>query len=233
MAYKYYGVQVGATTGVFQSWDACEKSVSGYSGAVFKGFHSYDEALAFSQGNHGYDTLTNIYHPGSNRIMTDEDLEKATKEAIQERKQKYGDFSTELVAYVDGSYDPQSRLVGGGALILLADSMDEVATISEAALDLGRHQNVAGEILGATRALQWCLDWSFDSITVVYDYVGLEKWATQEWRANKPITQAYADFVTTARLGGLRIDFQHVKSHSGNQYNDRADKLARLAIGLL
>ena len=36
---KYYAVKVGARTGVFTSWEECQKAVDGFSGAKFKKFH--------------------------------------------------------------------------------------------------------------------------------------------------------------------------------------------------
>lgn len=47
---KYYTVWQGAQTGVFDTWAACHRSVSGYPGAQFKAFASRQEAeLAFSR----------------------------------------------------------------------------------------------------------------------------------------------------------------------------------------
>ena len=47
MAKKYYAVRVGKTPGIFETWDECKAAVDGYSGAVFKGFGSLEEAKAF------------------------------------------------------------------------------------------------------------------------------------------------------------------------------------------
>ena len=44
---KYYAVRVGARTGVFTSWEECQKAVDGFSGAKFKKFHSLEEAEKF------------------------------------------------------------------------------------------------------------------------------------------------------------------------------------------
>jgi len=45
-AIRYYGIKRGRQTGVFfGSWADCQKLVSGYPGALFKGFSSADEAF--------------------------------------------------------------------------------------------------------------------------------------------------------------------------------------------
>jgi ribonuclease HI len=41
---KYYVVWEGSETGVFTSWDACKKAISGYSGAKYKSFTNLAQA---------------------------------------------------------------------------------------------------------------------------------------------------------------------------------------------
>lgn len=41
---KYYAIKVGKKTGVFNSWDECKEYVSGYQGALYKSFKTYEEA---------------------------------------------------------------------------------------------------------------------------------------------------------------------------------------------
>ena len=55
MAKKYYyAVQNGRSEGVYSSWDDCKQQVSGYGGAVYKKFDSYEAANSFSNSNSGY-----------------------------------------------------------------------------------------------------------------------------------------------------------------------------------
>ena len=44
---KIYAVRRGHKTGLFATWAECQKAVSGYSGAEFRGFTEKEEALAF------------------------------------------------------------------------------------------------------------------------------------------------------------------------------------------
>lgn len=46
-AAKFYAVTAGRATGVFRSWDECQRSVNGFSGASFKAFTTSEEAKAF------------------------------------------------------------------------------------------------------------------------------------------------------------------------------------------
>lgn len=41
---KIYAVKVGRKTGLFYSWEECEKSVKGYKGTIYKSFSREEEA---------------------------------------------------------------------------------------------------------------------------------------------------------------------------------------------
>lgn len=45
--WKYYAVRRGRRIGVFGSWPECERQVRYYSGAVFKGFNTEEDAISF------------------------------------------------------------------------------------------------------------------------------------------------------------------------------------------
>jgi viroplasmin and RNaseH domain-containing protein len=47
MAKKFYAVKVGRKTGVYETWAECQIQISGFSGAVYKGFSTREEAVAF------------------------------------------------------------------------------------------------------------------------------------------------------------------------------------------
>jgi hypothetical protein len=44
---KYYAVRRGYKLGIFYSWSDCECLVKGFSGAEFKSFKSYQDALSY------------------------------------------------------------------------------------------------------------------------------------------------------------------------------------------
>lgn len=68
-------------------------------------------------------------------------------------------------------------------------------------------------------------------IVIHYDYAGIEKWATGEWKRNIPLTQAYHEDVNDL-MKSIDVTFQHVKAHSGDENNNRADRLAKQGCGL-
>lgn len=47
MAKKFYAVKVGKKPGIYETWAECQSQISGFSGAVYKGFSTREEATAF------------------------------------------------------------------------------------------------------------------------------------------------------------------------------------------
>lgn len=50
-------------------------------------------------------------------------------------------------------------------------------------------------MLGAMFAVKWCDKNGYSAIEICYDYLGIEKWATGEWKAKNSLTKKYADFM--------------------------------------
>ena len=90
--------------------------------------------------------------------------------------------------------------------------------------ELASMRNVAGEIAGAMCAMQYCIDNNIKSLEILYDYEGVEKWCSGEWKTNKSGTIDYKN----------RYDFFALLFvlYNGNKYNDEADLLAKGALGL-
>ncbi len=133
-------------------------------------------------------------------------------------------------AYVDGSYNIETARYGCGVVLLINGEEITVSRAfddSEAAL----MRNVAGEIEGASIAMKYCADNGIGEIDLYYDYVGIEKWCTGGWKTNKKGTAAYKRFYDEISKK-VKVNFIKVKSHSGVEYNEKADRLAKDAVGV-
>jgi len=130
--------------------------------------------------------------------------------------------------YVDGSFI--NGATGYGAVVLKdGNVVDELCGGVDAA-EVKDTRQVAGELVAAREALNWCRKHSIDEVSIYYDYLGVEKWATQKWKANQPLTQEYARFVGDCPI---KINWHKVDAHTGNRWNDRADALAKKGAGLI
>lgn len=138
--------------------------------------------------------------------------------------------SADAVAYVDGSYDHGQKKFSFGAVLLYNK---EERQFCEAFSDpeLASMRNVAGEIKGAEFIMRYCAEHGIPGIDIYYDYAGIEKWCTGEWKASKAGTQRYAALYKELSKT-VAIRFVKVKGHSGDKYNDLADKLAKKALGI-
>lgn len=132
------------------------------------------------------------------------------------------------VAYVDGSY--YKGVFACGAVLFYQGGQVE---FSEKFHDAGlaAMHNVAGEIMGALTVIRYCLEQGIPALEIHHDYEGVAKWALGMWKANKPGTIAYAAACREA-MEKLDLTFVKVKGHSGDKYNDMADRLAKQALGL-
>ena len=97
--------------------------------------------------------------------------------------------------------------------------------------EMAAMRNVAGEVLGSMAAMKLALELGLTELTIYYDYMGIEMWATGQWKRNKQGTIAYYDYVQSIR-SRLKLTFVKVKGHSGVEGNEEADRIAKHAVGI-
>lgn len=137
--------------------------------------------------------------------------------------------SDSLIAYVDGSFNKRKKTYSYGVVLLKDNKV--LKELSNAASDpkYAESFQIAGECFGALNAIKWAINNQYKSIIIHYDYLGIEMWATGQWKANKPVSQDYKKyFQSYSKL--IEVSFVKVKAHTGVKYNERADELAKLAL---
>lgn len=131
-----------------------------------------------------------------------------------------------LCAYVDGSFNAKKQIYGSGAVILVDGvlvSEEKKAGNSEMLVSM---RNVAGEIAASVMAMRYALDNGYEQITIFHDYEGIAKWCTGEWKTEKDGTKKYKQFFDSVK-SRLKVSFVKVAAHTGVEYNELADKLAK------
>ncbi len=214
MAKKFYAIKKGLVPGIYENWDEAKAQVSGFPSAEYKGFMTREEAEAYMGG------------APSNMMKASLDEIGASTSNQEEAK------SYELpYAFVDGSYNPETKVYGCGGF--LYDDKNERHPIQASGSDeeMASMRNVAGEILGATLAIKKAVELGLPKLTVYYDYEGIKHWAEQTWKRNKTGTVAYAEFIESVREK-IELNFVHVKAHTGIPGNEEADQMAKEAVGI-
>ena len=199
---KIYAVKKGKTTGIFRTWAECSSAVRGYSGAQYKGFSTMDEAEQYLYGK-----KANV---PENKKENEEDCQEG-----------------QVVVYVDGSFDDEAGRYGFGCVMLLPDGEIVRKSGNGNDPDAISSRNVAGEILGAVCAVKWCASNGYRAVKICYDYMGIEMWATGEWKAKKELTIEYAKIMEEYGKN-INISFRKVAAHTGDKYNEEADRLGLL-----
>ena len=207
---NYYAVRVGKTPGIYKTWEECKAQVIGYKGAIYKGFAEKQDAEDFLRGG---------LSASSTDAASDNDENPQVEPSV-----------SEITAYVDGSFS-SGKSFGCGCIILKDGEI--IAEISKAYEDeeLATMRNVAGEIKASELAMQYALDNGYTSLSIYHDYQGIASWCLGEWKTNKAGTIAYKQFYDDIK-DKLKVHFIKVKGHSGDEYNEMADGLAKKALGI-
>lgn len=230
MSKKYYAVKVGKVTGIYETWEECKSNVDGYPGALYKSFKNITDAYAYldlegrqmslfdmnteTSLDNRPDTIPNDSYSKSVTIDSDAPVTTAAK----------------AIAYVDGSFNTETNCFGYG-VVMFHNCTETHMSQSYNDENMAAMRNVAGEIYGAMAAMEYAMENDIKKLTIYYDYMGIAKWCTGEWKTNKDGTIAYKKFYDKIRKK-VDITFEKVKGHSGDKYNDLADKLAKKACGI-
>ena len=134
-----------------------------------------------------------------------------------------------LTVYVDGSYNDALKRYAFGCVFILDDGVGYLALGNGDNPESLKQRNVTGEMLGAMYAVQCARKSGYKSIDIYYDYSGIECWVTGEWKAKNELTQKYRDAMR-GWGSDIKIAFHKVEGHSGDKYNDLADKTAKRGL---
>lgn len=238
MAY-YYAVKIGENPGIYGSWTECEKQVKGYPNAQFKKWKTREEAEAYINGNststpHGSGVSSlglGSKTPSFREEKGKAELFPAQDGSLTAIEELFQSTKTDCIAYVDGSFEKDSGVYGYGVVFI-----EKNGNIEEY-FDSGREEsyqsmrNVSGELLGALKATSLAVEKGYSSIAIFHDYQGIASWAKGEWKCNKEKTIEYREKMLEFQKK-LKISFHKVQAHSGDHFNERADALAKQAVGI-
>jgi ribonuclease HI len=128
--------------------------------------------------------------------------------------------------YCDGSYNGQYYSWG---YVIVTDKNNILFCGSgyDNQKEALQQYQIVGEIFGVVYGVQKCVAMGYKNISVYYDLINLEKWATGKWKRNNKYSQLYYSYMSQFKQNGVCVSWVKVKAHSGNLYNDLADNLAK------
>lgn len=241
----YPAIIDGELIGIFKTWDECKPRVTNIKGKQihYAGFVTFDETLKFivEKTRVSADQLKAML----NRISVpfkDSDIQSVFQ-GIPERKSEQINYPENcLHIYVDGSYDQNTKRYSYGLYAVKNGKKvyeeNGVGTDEEAA----SMRQVAGELLGVEKAIDYAISQDELEVVIFYDYAGIELWTKNKaeggWEARNKFTQQYQRNITNYKKQ-IDIYFVKVKSHVPkhkrnfhNDCNENADQLAKQALGL-
>lgn len=245
-----YAVKSGRKCGIFYDWDSCREQVDGFKGAKYMSFVNEADADKYLTSTDDV-TICDTNSPVSDfSFFTFKDKKNIISgwnecfdELCKNNHTYFKGFNdlkdigkffdnnehSEMEAYIDGSYKKETGEFSCGVVIMFNDSDGFAFYEKFNNSDFGKMNNVAGEIMGAVRAIQYAIDNNIYNLTLIHDYEGIEAWAKERWKAKNKYTQRYVEFYIES-LDRVNIHFKKVKSHSGQNLNTLADNLAKTAL---
>ena len=120
--------------------------------------------------------------------------------------------------YTDGAFS-SLRNRGGWSFVVVKND-DKVYSNFDTQLDTTNNRM---EIQASLEAMLWMKNNNVSSSIIVTDSMYVINTMTKDWKRNK--NNDLWDKMDEA-INGLTIDWQHVKGHSGNKWNELCDVLA-------
>lgn len=233
---SYYAVARGRETGIYDEWSGeggAEEQVKGFQGALYKGFHTRDDAKKWLQQQgckqmHSYQNLPGgKQQPGQTEIeRTMADTGRGARSSSTSRK------ADSVRIYTDGGAIVNPGPGGYGVVILDGKRREELS---------GGRRRTTNNRMELMACIEGLKDTKKRSVVIYSDsrYVinGIEKGWARRWRANgwmRNKTQSaenadlWAELLEQCEIHD--VEWVWVKGHAGNRENERCDQLARLAV---
>jgi ribonuclease HI len=124
--------------------------------------------------------------------------------------------------YTDGSYLSSNNLMGVGYEIY---SDDKVFSHSSFIKVEKQGSSTTAELISAMMAVERAIDEGLKSLTIVHDNAQIEAFASN-CNTKKSFNKKYYNYIKERRKI-IDIKFEKVKAHSGDQNNDKVDRMIR------
>lgn len=213
---KFYAVRVGLVPGIYDNWEQCAVQVYGFPKAQYKSFFTEEAAQAYMRGEE-------IPNSGAKRNG------KSHKKQVVVSPPPVEEPMPEVYGFIDGVYNEDNDSYGFGGHIMVNGEKYQISGSGDDA-DLVSMRDVAGELIGTKKILDFAVKHHLKEITILYDYKGVDCWATGKWKRNLPGTVEYYEYCQNKFLT-VNVTFRKILDIKQIPDFEEAKELANLACG--
>lgn len=210
----FYAVKKGRKVGLFNSIIEYDNATKGFKGFIAKKFSDEKQAKKWLDGKLELKSKkVKIFVTADN-----------TKTTILAPKKK-ANRNTTIHAHVDGSHISNTPF-SSYAVIFTTEEGIYIESIAGTTNNFSELKNVAGELYGASQAINWAITNGYKKIIIHYDCNQIEKLVNGASSAKSSGTRAYINYMNYVQEK-IEIEYSYNKAHCGHFYNSEVDKLAR------
>jgi len=188
---------------IVDTWAECLKYVKGVKGAKYKSF---------------------------------EDISSAEQYLIQASKllKKGEDSYPEdcLHIYVDGSYNSSSERYSYGMVAVRNSVVEHIDSDSAKDSSKSSIRQIAGELGGAIKAVEYALSIGDKKVVIFHDYEGVSHHATGFWERREQSSVDYYNRMNELMHLGIEVIFVKVDSHTGDLFNELVDEKCKEKLSI-
>lgn len=211
MGKKVYAIQYGfdfdnnkkIENEIVNTWSECLKYVKGVKGAKYKSFEDLEEAKAYlNEGNRMLKKCDNTYPKDCLHI------------------------------YVDGSYNSTSNKYSYGVVAVRDNVVEYIESGSDNSDSENNIRQIAGELQGAFKALEYAVNKNEKKLVLFHDYEGIAHHATGAWQRKEASSEKYYNDMQKLMNTGIDVIFVKVDSHTGDLFNELVDEKCKECLGI-
>lgn len=211
MAKKVYAIQSGfdfknnkeIQNIIVNTWAECLNYVKGVKGAKYKSFENINDA--------------NEYLNEGNRMLKKSD-ENYPKDCLH--------------VYVDGSYNSSDTRYSYGVVAVRNNVVEYIESNSEKDTSEKNIRQIAGELKGAIRAVEYALRKREKKLVLFHDYEGIAHHATGAWDRKEQSSMEYYSKMQELMNCGIEVIFVKVDSHTGDLFNELVDEECKKCLNI-
>lgn len=188
---------------IVNTWGECLSFVKGVKGAKYKSFEDINEAKKF--------------------------LNDGEKLLRKENKEYPMDC---LHVYVDGSYSTATEEYSYGMVAMKNNVVLHIESGAGKNESASNIRQIAGELEGAIKGVQYALLNNEKRVVIFHDYVGICYHATGFWERREESSKNYYMKMNELMSSGVEVIFVKVDSHTGDLFNELVDEKCKEKLGI-